>query len=61
MAGKFGKLVNTLLIGGIGAAIGYAKCMSDVAEQHGEIEVKPTKHSKLTVRKRKEDEEEKES
>ena len=56
MAGKFNKLVNTLLIGGVGVAIGYMKCMNDVAEQHGEIEVKPSKHSKLTVRKRKEEE-----
>ena len=54
MAGKLNKLVNTLVVCGVGAVIGYVKCMNDVAEQHGEFEVKPTKNSSLTVSKRNE-------
>jgi len=60
MAGRFDNLVKWLITLGIGVTIGYTKCLNDVLDQHGEIEVKPTKHSKLTVRKRK-DEEKKES
>ena len=58
MASTFSKVVNTLLVCGIGVAIGYTKCLIDVAEQQGEIEVKPTKHSKLTVRKLEKEEKE---
>lgn len=58
MANGFKALGKTLIIGGFGAVIGYLKCMSDVAEQQGEIEVKPTKHSNLTMRKVKRDEKE---
>ena len=58
MANGFKGLGKTLIIGGIGAVVGYLKCMSDVAEQQGEIEVKPAKHSNLTMRKVKKEEKE---
>ena len=40
-----------------GAVCGYVKCMSDIADQNGEVEVKPTKHSTVRMSKRKEEKE----
>lgn len=44
-------LGTALIAGGVGMALGYLKCMSDVTKQQGEVEVNPTKHTKLVMRK----------
>jgi hypothetical protein len=57
MGKNCGNIGKTLLLFGVGAVCGYVKCMSDIADQNGEVEVKPTKHSTVRMSKRKEEKE----